>query len=338
MKICIYGAGAIGGYMGVQLALSGQDVSLIARGPHLKAIKRHGLKLLIEGEERVAQPNCTDDPSNLSIQDVVIVGVKAHSVPAIIDSMKPLIGPDTIILSAVNGVPWWYFYKLGNQFDNLHLESIDPGRRQWNEFGPEKAIGCVVYPACDVPEPGVIRHIEGNRFSLGEPTGETTERVTRLSEVLKQSGLEAPVRNNIRDEVWLKLWGNLCFNPISALTHATLDVIATQAGTRDIAARMMQEAQSVAEKLGASFRVDLERRIKGAARVGPHKTSMLQDLEQGRPMEIDALTASVCEVAALVGVPTPTIDIILALTQQRAAVAGLYSAEYQTVVSDEIAA
>jgi 2-dehydropantoate 2-reductase len=323
MRICIYGAGAIGGYLGAQLALAGEDVTLIARGPHLEAMQSNGLKLRMGGEERVARPRCTSDPAEAGEQDYVIVTLKAHSVPGIVDAMQPLLGPDTAVVSAVNGVPWWYFYKLEGPWQDRRIESVDPGGKQWDEIGPERAIGCVVYPACDVPEPGVIEHINGDRFTLGEPGGEKTDRVMRLSKTLIQAGFKAPVRS-IRDEIWIKLWGNLCFNPISALTQATLDVVATEKGTRAVARAMMLEAQAIGEKLGVRFRVDVDKRIDGAAAVGAHRTSMLQDLEKGRPMEIDALVTAVQEMGRMVEVPTPTIDVVLALVQQRGRVAGCY--------------
>jgi len=323
MKICVYGAGAIGGYLGAQLALSGADVTLIARGPHLAAMKEHGVRLQSDGEERVAHPVCTDDPAEAGPQDYVIVTLKAHSVPGIVDVMQPLLGPDTAVVWAVNGVPWWYFHRLEGPWEDHRLESVDPDGLQWDKIGPERAIGCVVYTAAEVPEPGVIRHIEGNRFTLGEPTGEKTERVERLSKALIGAGIRAPVRR-IRDEIWLKLWGNLCFNPMSALTLETLDVLATEPGTRAVARAMMIEAQTIGEKLGARFAVDVEKRLDGAAAVGAHRTSMLQDLEKGRPMEIDALVTAVQEMGRLVDEPTPTIDTVLALISQRARVAGTY--------------
>jgi len=275
MKICIYGAGAIGGYLGVQLSLAGHDVTLIARGPHLEAMRSNGVKLLIDGEERVARPRCTDDPSGVGPQDYVIITLKAHSVSGAVEAMQPLFGPDTAVVTASNGVPWWYFYGLESEWRGRRLATVDPGDVQWSGIGPERAIGCVVYPAAVVAEPGVIRHEYGDRFTLGEPTGEKTERVVRLSEALSGADLKAPIKN-IRDDIWLKLWGNLAFNPISALTGETLDVVATDAGTRSVAKAMMLEAQAIAEALGARFRVDIERRIKGAAAVGPHRTSMLQ--------------------------------------------------------------
>ena len=323
MKICIYGAGAIGGYLGVQLALAGQDVTLIARGPHLEAMQANGLKLLIDGEERVARPFCTSDASEAGPQDFVIVTLKAHSAPAVVGAMQPLLGPDTAVVSAVNGVPWWYFYALEGPWRDHRLESVDPGGVQWDGIGPERAIGCVVYPATEVVEPGVIQHLSGNRFSLGEPSGEKTGRVQALAGALKEAGFRVPVRR-IRDEIWVKLWGNLSFNPISALTLETLDTVATDPGTRAVAQAMMLEAQTIGEKLGARFPVDVEKRMDGAAAVGAHRTSMLQDLERGRPMEIDALVTSVQEMGRLVDVPTPTIDVVLALVQQRARAAGAY--------------
>ena len=323
MKICIYGAGAIGGYLGVQLALAGEDVTLIARGPHLAAMQQNGLKLLIDGEERVAHPVCTNDPEEVGPQDFVIVTLKAHSAPAVVGPMQPLLGPNTAVVSAVNGVPWWYFYELEGPWRDHRLESVDPGGVQWDGIGPERAIGCVVYPATEVIEPGVIQHLNGNRFVLGEPSGEKTERVEALANTLKGAGFRVPVRR-IRDEIWVKLWGNLCFNPISALTLETLDNVATETGTRSVAKAMMLEAQTIGEKLGANFPVDVEKRMNGAAAVGAHRTSMLQDLERGRPMEIDALVAAVQEMGRLVDVPTPTIDVVLALVQQRARVAGVY--------------
>ena len=325
MKVCVYGAGAIGGFLGAKLTAGEADVSLIARGPHLKAMQENGLRLDMDGEQITTHPVCTDNPAELGPQDYVIVALKAHSVPAIVPAMQPLLGPDTAVVWAVNGVPWWYFHELEGDWQNQRISAVDPGNVQWDGIGPERAIGCVVYPACEISEPGVIRHIEGNRFTLGEPSGDKTDRVQALSQALIAAGFKAPVRPRIRDEIWVKLWGNLCFNPVSALTHATLDVIATEDGTRELARSMMLEAQAIGEKLGVRFPVDVDKRIAGAAAVGAHKTSMLQDLELGRPMEIDALVTSVQELGKMVDVPTPTIDVVLTLVQQRARVAGCYS-------------
>lgn len=324
MKICIYGAGAIGGYLGVQLARAGADISLVARGAHLAAMRSNGLRLLIDGEERVVQPRCTDNPAELGEQDFVIICLKAHSISGVLDQMKPLLGPHTRVVTAVNGIPYWYFHKHGNGFEGATLESIDPGGRQWRELGPARAIGCIVYPATELEAPGVVRHVSGDKFPLGEPSGEKTDDVERLAALFVDAGLQAPVLDRIRDEIWLKLWGNVCFNPISALTHSTLDVICTDPATRALAKAMMLEAQAIAEKFGVSFRVDVERRIEGARKVGAHKTSMLQDLERNRPMEIDPLVTVVQEMGRLTGIPTPAIDGVLALVVQRAKVAGLY--------------
>ncbi|GGF88109.1 2-dehydropantoate 2-reductase [Azorhizobium oxalatiphilum] len=323
MKVCIYGAGAIGGYLGVEMARAGADVSLVARGAHLEAMRENGVKLLINGEERVAKVRASDNPAELGPQDYVFISLKAHSVPGVVERMRPLLGNDTSVVTAVNGVPYWYFYKHGGALEGRTLESVDPGGKQWDVLRPERAIGCIVYPATEVVEPGVIQHIYGDKFPLGEPSGETTDRITRLSELMTSAGLRAPIVNNIRDEMWLKLWGNLCFNPISALTNATLEVIAGDPDTRAVAKAMMLEAQTIATRLGVTFRVDVERRINGAGAVGAHKTSMLQDLERGRPMEIDPLVTVVQEMGRMVDVPTPTLDVVLALVRQRAATAGI---------------
>jgi len=324
MKVCIYGAGAIGGYLGAQLAGTKADVSLVARGPHLAAMKANGLKLLTDNDERVVRPRCTDNPAELGPQDFIIVCLKAHSIAGVIDAMKPLLGSHTRIVTAVNGIPYWYFYRHGGQYEGTTLESIDAGGRQWNEFGPERGIGCIVYPAAEIEAPGVIRHVYGDRFPIGEPTGETSSDVEQLSALLVEAGLKAPVLDRIRDEIWLKLWGNVCFNPISALTHATLDAICTDPATRALSKAIMLEAQAIAETFGVRFRVDVERRIEGARKVGAHKTSMLQDLERGRAMEIDPLVTVVQEMGRLTGIPTPALDSVLALVVQRAKVAGLY--------------
>lgn len=325
MKICIFGAGAIGGYMGAKLAEAGADVSLVARGPHLAAMQANGLTLIQEDGSKTVPVTVSDNPADLGPQDYVIVTLKAHSVPPVVDKMKPLIGPNTTIVSGVNGVPWWYFHKVGGDLEGTRLASVDPGNAQWDGFGPDNVLGCVVYPAAEVIEPGVIKHIEGNRFSLGEPSGEKSERAMALSKALSAAGLKAPVRPKIRDEIWIKLWGNLSFNPISALTHATLDVLCTDPGTREVARNMMLEAQTVAEKLGVKFPIDVDRRIQGGADVGAHRTSMLQDLDANRPMEIDALVGSVQELGRVTGTPTPTIDTVLAMIQLRGKVAGLYA-------------
>jgi len=324
MRICIYGAGAIGAGLGVQLSLAGKDVTLIARGPHLEAMQKNGVKLLIDGEERVAHPRCIEDPAEAGPQDYVIITLKAHSLPGIVDSIQSMLEPDTAVVTGVNGIPWWYFYKLKGPYENHNLESVDPGGRFWNAVGPQRAIGFVVYPAAEIAEPGIIRHIEGDRYTMGEPDGQSSARTDKLCAALTDAGFKSRVRDNIRDDIWVKLWGNLCFNPISALTHATLDKVAGEAGTGGVCRLMMLEAQEIGEKLGARFRVDVDRRLAGGAAVGPHKTSMLQDLELGRPMEIDALVTVVQELGRLVGVPTPTIDVVLALIQQRARIAGTY--------------
>lgn len=324
MKICVFGAGAIGGYMGAKLAQAGADVSLVARGPHLAAMQANGLRLAEESGEITVPVRAEEDPAALGEQDYVIVTLKAHSVPPVVGRMAPLIGENTTVVSGVNGVPWWYFHKHGGDLEGTRLASVDPGNVQWNGFGPDRVLGCVVYPAAEVVQPGVVKHIEGNRFSLGEPDGSKSDRALDLSKALSAAGLKAPVRPRLRDEIWVKLWGNLSFNPISALTHATLDVLCTEPGTRGIARAMMVEAQEIAETLGVKFPIDVDRRIDGGAAVGAHRTSMLQDLDAGRPMEIDALVGSVQELGRIVGVTTPTIDMVLALVQQRARVAGLY--------------
>ena len=324
MKICIYGAGAIGGYLGAGLALQGADVTLIARGPHLAAMQENGLKLIKNGETHVADVQAYEDPAEAGPQDYVIVTLKAHSVPPIADRFASLFHNETAVVWGVNGIPWWYFHDLEGDYTGRRIECLDPGNVLWDNLGPERMIGCAVYPAAEVPEPGVIEHVEGDRFSLGEPSGRKTERIIALSEALIAAGFKAPVRPKIRNELWVKLWGNLSFNPISALTHATLETIGTDMGTREIAMRMMLEGQAIGEALGVRFAIDVDKRIKGAVEVGAHKTSMLQDLERGRPMEIDALVTAVQELGRKVGVETPYIDAVLALVRQRAREADCY--------------
>jgi 2-dehydropantoate 2-reductase len=317
MKICIFGAGAIGGLMGVQLARAGADVGFIARGPHLAAMREHGARLVIDGEEVSARVRCTSDPNELGVQDIVIVTLKAHSLPGVVDSMQPLLGKHTAIVTGTNGIPYWYFYKHGGKFEGTRLASIDPDGSQWAKLGPERAIGCVLYPAAEIVEPGVIKHVYGKKFPIGEPGGELTPRIQQFHDVMQAAGFEAPIRDNIRDEIWLKLWGNLCFNPISALTHATLDVLTSDPGTRAVSRTMMLEAKRIADHFGVHFRVDVEKRIDGAGAVGAHKTSTLVDLEHRRPMEIDPLLTVVQEMGRLVDEETPTIDVVLALVKLR---------------------
>lgn len=324
MRVCIYGAGAIGGYLGVSLAQAGCDVSLVARGPHLAAIRENGLTLLKDGDRRNVRLKASEDPADLGPQDHVVVALKAHSVPAVAERMTALFHDETTVVTAVNGVPWWYFHGLGGDHEGTRLESVDPGGVQWDTLGPERAIGCVVYPACEIEEPGVITHQDGDRFTLGEPSGEKTERVQALSEAMRAGGLKAPVRPRIRDEIWVKLWGNLSFNPISALTGATLEQICGDPETRAVARAMMVEGQAVGEALGVKFAIDVDKRIAGAEAVGAHKTSMLQDLERGRAMEIDALVTSVQELGRLTGIATPAIDAVLGLVKMRGRTAGCY--------------
>ncbi|SAL66233.1 2-dehydropantoate 2-reductase [Caballeronia telluris] len=317
MKICVYGAGAIGGYMGAQLARAGADVSFVARGPHLAAMQANGVRLQIDGQEHTVKVRCTNNPAELGPQDYVIIALKAHSVPGVVDLIAPLLGPDTAVVTAVNGLPYWYFYNHGGELAGTTLQSIDPGGKQWKVLGPERAIGCVLLPAAEIAEPGVIKHVYGKKFPIGEPSGEVTPRLQAFHDIMAAADMEAPMRNNIRDEIWLKLWGNLCFNPISALTGATLDVLTSDPGTRALSKSMMLEAKAIGDKIGVNFRVDVEKRINGAGAVGAHKTSMLMDCEAGRPMEIDPLMTVVQEIGRLVHVETPMLDAVLALIKLR---------------------
>jgi len=315
MKICIYGAGAIGAYLGAQLAATGCDVSFVARGPHLAAMRKNGLTLRIGGEEKNVAVTCTDNPAELGPQDYVILTLKAHSVIAIVDQIMPLLGPKTAIVTAQNGILWWYFHALPGPWENRHLESVDPGGRVWNAFGADRAIGCVVYPSCEIVEPGIVKHIDGNRFMLGEPDGSKSDRVIALSRLMTEAGLKAPVRKKIRDDIWFKLLGNATFNPVSVLTGATLEQMGTDPDVHSVIYTMMDEAQNVATRFGVKFAMSIDKRIDGGTAVGAHKTSMLQDLEAGRPLELDALVGSVAEMARLVDMPTPTIDAVLALVR-----------------------
>jgi 2-dehydropantoate 2-reductase len=323
MKICIFGAGAIGGLMGAKLAAKGDvDVTFIARGPHLAAMRENGVKLISEGTEQIVHPRCVESAEEAGPQDYVLVTLKAHSLPSAAKQMQPLLGPDTAIVSAVNGIPWWYFHGLGGVYEGRVVQSVDPDGQVSALLPPSRAIGCIVYPAAEVTAPGVIDHSYGDRFSLGEPDGSRSPRAQALSEALIAAGFKAPVRPKIRDELWVKLWGNMAFNPISALTTATLDVLTGDEGQRGVARAMMLEGQRVAEALGVRFAIDVDKRIAGAAEVGAHKTSMLQDLERGRPMEIEALLGAVVELADWVGEAAPISRTVLALVRARARAAG----------------
>jgi 2-dehydropantoate 2-reductase len=323
MKICIFGAGAIGGLMGAKLAAKGDvDVTFIARGPHLAAMRENGVKLISEGTEQIVHPRCVESAEEAGPQDYVLVTLKAHSLPSAAKQMQPLLGPDTAIVSAVNGIPWWYFHGLGGAYEGRIVQSVDPDGQVSALLPPSRAIGCIVYPAAEVTAPGVIDHSYGDRFSLGEPDGSRSARAQALSEALIAAGFKAPVRPKIRDELWVKLWGNMAFNPISALTTATLDVLTGDEGQRGVARAMMLEGQRVAEALGVRFAIDVDKRIAGAAEVGAHKTSMLQDLERGRPMEIEALLGAVVELANWVGEAAPISRTVLALVRARARAAG----------------
>jgi 2-dehydropantoate 2-reductase len=326
VKIAIFGAGAIGGLIGAKLAAAGTEVTLIARGPHLAAMQANGLTLKSPDGMITVHPRCVADAGDAGIQDYVVVSLKAHALPAAAPQIARLVGPDTAIVTAINGVPYWYFYGLDGPWRDRRIESVDPGGVVWRTLPPSQAIGAVVYPAAEVVAPGVIEHSYGDRFSLGEPDGSRSERVERLARLLIAAGLKAPVRPRIRDEIWVKLWGNLAFNPLSALTCATLDRLTRAPDLRAVARQMMGEAQAVAEALGVRFAIGIDRRIEGAAEVGEHKTSMLQDLERGRPMEIDALLGAVVELGAVTGRPTPLCETVLALVRERARQAGCYAA------------
>jgi 2-dehydropantoate 2-reductase len=316
MKIAIIGAGAIGGYVGVKLALAGEDVTFIVRGANLDAIRKNGMKLVMaDGTEFVARNvRATNDYAEAGPQDVVILAMKAHQVEAVAEDAPKLFGPDTVVVTMQNGIPYWYFHKHGGELAGSPVLSVDPTGIIGRRIPAERVIGCVVYPASELIAPGVVRHIEGDRFPLGELDGSTTERVTRVAEAFTKAGFKAPILADIRSEIWLKLWGNLTFNPISALTRSTLVDICQYGPTRELAVAMMTEAQHVAHKFGITFRVGIDKRIAGAEKVGKHKTSMLQDVEAGREPEIDALVGSVVELARLTHTRTPHIDAVYALT------------------------
>ena len=317
MRICVVGAGAIGGLLGARLAEAGEDVTVIARGAHLEAIRARGLEVTLADGVVVHATDiaATSDMGECGAQDLVVLGVKAHQIAPIVDEIQGLLGPDTIVVTTQNGIPWWYFQRHGGRFDGTPLDSVDPGGVIAKSIAPERIIGCIAYPAAEITGPGRIRHIEGSRFPIGELDGTITNRACTLSEMLQRAGFKAPVVDDIRAEIWLKAWGNLTFNPISALTHATLVDICRFPPTRDLAARMMTEAQEVAAGLGISFRVSLETRIAGAERVGMHKTSMLQDAESGKALETEALIGAVAELGRLTGTPTPSIDAVYALAR-----------------------
>ncbi len=317
MKIAIVGVGAIGGYVGIRLALAGEQVTFIARGANLEALRTRGILLQNANgsEESCPQIMATDDYVAAGPQDIIILAMKAHQVEAVVGEVPKMFAADTIVVPMQNGIPYWYFYGHGGALDGTRVESVDPHGRIYAKIPCERVIGCVVYPAAELVAPGVIRHVEGNRFPVGEPDGTESVRVARLAQCLVNAGMQAPVLKDIRSEVWLKLWGNLTFNPISALSRATLAGICQYPPSRAVAVAMMSEAQTVANKLGISFRVSLERRISGAERVGHHKTSMLQDVENARTLEIDALLGSVVELARLTNTPTPHIDAVYALTK-----------------------
>jgi 2-dehydropantoate 2-reductase len=325
MRIGIFGAGAIGGLLAARLAASGAEVTVVARGAHLAAMQADGVRLISGGETITARPRCVADAAEAGVQDYVIVTLKAHALPAAAPAIARMMGRESALVTAVNGVPYWYFHGLEGPWRDRRVASVDPGGILWATLPPAQAIGCVVYPAAEVVTPGVIEHSYGDRFTLGEPDGSRSARAERLAQALQAAGFKAPVRPRIRDEIWVKLWGNLAFYPLSVLTGATLDRLTGRPDLRAVARGMMLEGQAVAEALGVRFVISVDKRIEGAAEVGAHKTSMLQDLERGRPMEIDALLGAVVELGQLAGVATPACELVLALVRERARLAGCYA-------------
>ncbi len=314
MKVCVVGAGAIGGMMAAKLAASGHEMSLIARGKHLEAIQANGLKYIEDGNETVITDLvATDDMNAIKDQDLLLLAVKAHQIEPIAEKLEGMLSETGVIVTLQNGIPWWYFQKLEGPYQNRTVETVDPGGKLASTINPDRIIGCIAFPAATIDGPGVIRHIEGQRYPVGELDGSESERVNAICEAFKTAGFKSFVLPDIRSEIWLKLWGNLSFNPISALTHSTLVDICQYPLTRELAATMMTEAQQIAEKLGASFRVSLERRIEGAENVGKHKTSMLQDLEVGKALEIDGMLGVVIELGRQTDTPTPAMDTVYAL-------------------------
>jgi 2-dehydropantoate 2-reductase len=324
VRVCVYGAGAIGGYLAGKLAKSGVAVSVVARGTHLAAIRQHGLRIREKDGEFQVPVDASDDPSALDPVDYVIVALKAHQVASAVDGIRSLCGADGAVVTAANGVPWWYTYGLSGPYESRRIQSVDPGGIIWDRIGPERAIGCVVWPAAEIAEPGVIQHIASERFDLGEPQGDRSERVVRLSQAMIAAGLKAPVRPRLRDDIWTKLWGNCCFNPVSALTGATLEQITGDPQLRALCRRVMAEAEAIGEAMGARFLLDIDKRIDAAGSTGAHKTSMLQDLERGRPLEIDALVTAVIELGEMAGIACPNLQSILALVAAKARLLGLY--------------
>jgi 2-dehydropantoate 2-reductase len=315
MRICVIGAGAIGGLLAAKLAHVGEDVSVIARGPHLAAINDRGLRLIEDGREIVATVKASSRIADVGEQDLIILGMKAHQVAAVVPDLPAIYGPRTTVLTAQNGIPWWYFFKQGGTHEGTRLESVDPGGVIADHLPIDRIIGSVVYPAAEIERPGLIRQIEGNRFSLGEIDGKTTERIEQISAAFTRAGFKAPIVSDIRAELWTKLWGNATFNPISALTHATLEDICRFRLTRTLAEDVMREVKAIGEALGIRFRIPLEKRIAGAEAVGAHKTSMLQDVETGRALEADALLGSVIELGRIVNVPSPHLDSLYAVVK-----------------------
>ena len=318
----MFGAGAIGGFLAARLEAAGTPVSVVARGPHLTAMQADGLVLDSGGERTTTRPRAVSDPAAIGPQDYVFLTLKAHSLEPALPQLRPLIGPDTAIVAAVNGIPWWYCHGLPEPFGGRRVQSVDPHGALWEALPPPQTLGCIIYPAAEIAAPGVISHTYGDRFSLGEPDGSRSARAETLSRLLIDAGLKAPVRPRLRDELWVKLWGNMAFNPLSALTTATLDIITGEPGIRGVARAMMLEGQAVGEALGARFAIDVDKRVAGAAEVGRHKTSMLQDLELGRPLEIEAILGAVVEMAGWVDVPMPISTAVLELTRTRAATRG----------------
>ena len=315
MKICVIGAGAIGGLLAAKLAAAGEEVGVVARGAQLKAIREHGLVLREEDRDIVARVAASDRIADLGEPDLIVLGMKAHQVAAVAPEVGSILGPRTLVLTAQNGIPWWYFFKHGGPREGVRLQSVDPGGVIADHLPIDRVIATVVYPAAEIERPGVIRHVEGNRFSLAEIDGAKSERIAAISEIFGRAGFKAPVVTDVRTEIWTKLLGNLSLNPISALTHATLQDICRYPKTRALAMEMMREAVAVAEAFGIRLRISLEKRIAGAEAIGAHKTSMLQDVENGRVLEADALIGSVIELARMADVATPHIDAIYAVTK-----------------------